>query len=56
MPTVRYGDVVNANKTLDGKDLEKKLRNRRQASQESAPNSEASEDQQTEETTEHESK
>ena len=55
MPTVRYGDVVNAEKTLKGEDLEKKLRNRRQA-QESLQDPEATEDQQADNNNQHESK
>ena len=57
MSTIRYGDVVNAEKTLEGETLEEKLRRRRQGSQDQLQDLEATpEDQQPEINTEHKSK
>lgn len=56
MGTIRYGDVVNAENTLEGDTLEEKLRKRRTASQELQDLEANPEDQQAETNIEHKSK
>lgn len=57
MPTIKYGDVVTADSTLEGTDLEETLRKRRLAAKEKLQNSEAAtEDQQADNNTKNESK
>lgn len=57
MATIKYGDVVSAESTLEGSDLEERLRKRRLAAEEQLHSSKvASEEQQAENNTENESK